>query len=166
MSQKLNQAGHWIVNVAIVVVAICIVILTVSKFLDHRSNRSAQQLHVGDAVALPPDLRGQPVLLIALQAGCHFCEESMPFYKSINDESASLKGHLLFAFPSSAASGQAVLSANGIPAKDVRQMDFPKLGVSGTPTVLLISAQGKVDQVWIGKLNSTMTTQFQQTVRQ
>lgn len=166
MGRRLTQAGHWIVNAAIVVVAICFVILTVSKIRENRSNSVLRRLQVGDPVSLPHDLRGQPVLLIALQVGCHFCEESMPFYKSISDESGSLGAHLVFVFPRSLDTGRSVLSGHGVAAQDVRQVDFANLGVNGTPTVLLLSPQGRVQDVWVGKLDDSREKQIQEAILQ
>lgn len=164
MGQRLHQAGNWIVNAAIVVVAACFVILTVSKIRERQAGPLPQQLHVGDPILLPPDLRGQPVLLVALQTDCHFCEESMPFYKSINERSNSLNAHLLFIFPESAAAGRVVLSEHGVVARDVRQMDFANLKIAGTPTVLLLSADGHVNDLWVGKLSEARQEQVQQAV--
>jgi|SRR5919206_4631908 hypothetical protein len=92
-------------------------------------------------------------LLLVLQAGCHFCTESAPFYQRLARETAQKSGvHLVAVLPQDVAEGSKYLNSLGVPIEDVRQAQLDTLGVSGTPTLILIDGKGVVMKSWVGKL--------------
>jgi len=93
-------------------------------------------------------------LLLVLQAGCHFCTESAPFYQRLARETAQMSGvHLVAVLPQDVADGSKYLNSLGVPVQDVRQARLDALGVSGTPTLILIDGKGVVMKTWVGKLS-------------
>ncbi len=93
-------------------------------------------------------------LLLVLQAGCHFCSESAPFYKRLAGEAAQASGiHLVAVLPQDVAEGSQYLNSLGLNIGDVRQAQLDALGVSGTPTLILIDGTGVVMKSWVGKLS-------------
>jgi hypothetical protein len=89
-----------------------------------------------------------------LQAGCHFCSESAPFYQRLARETAQKSGvHLVAVLPQDVAEGSKYLNSLGVPIEDVRQAQLDALGVSGTPTLILIDGKGVVMKSWVGKLS-------------
>lgn len=142
-------------NIAIAVAAVCLIYFVFTS----RHNRQAMTQNapiaprVGDRV--PLDLPPGKVMLIALQEGCHFCKESMPFYKKLVSDFRSTKGamHLVFALPTS--TGKEYLKQNGIDTADVRGVPLNQLEVGGTPTIIMLDAQHKISSFWVGKLPET-----------
>ena len=54
----------------------------------------------------------------------------------------------------SVSEGQRYLAERGIHASDVRQAFLSGVGVSGTPTILLVDDSGIVRRLWVGKLSA------------
>lgn len=93
-------------------------------------------------------------LLLVLQSGCRFCTESAPFYQRLARETAEASGvHLVAVLPQDVAEGTKYLNSLGVPIQDVRQAQLDTLGVTGTPTLILINDKGVVTNSWVGKLS-------------
>jgi hypothetical protein len=97
-------------------------------------------------------------LVIAVAPNCHFCNESMAFYKQLVEQRDSAKSSVkvvaAVASPDARADEQSKMSASGVKPDAVVQLDFRQLKVPGTPTVLLVDGNGKVLSVWMGKLDA------------
>jgi thioredoxin-related protein len=93
--------------------------------------------------------------VVALSPTCHFCNESMPFYKKLIDErnSKSSTVKVIAAVPSDQAIQEEnqKFAAAGVKPDQVVKMDFAAIKVPGTPTVLYVDNNGKVLDVWVGK---------------
>ena len=96
-------------------------------------------------------------LVVALSPTCHFCNESMPFYKQLidqrNQKSSPVK--VIAAVPneqSKAEEAQKFAGAGAQPDSMVH-IDFSSIKVPGTPTMLLVDNNGKVLDVWVGMLD-------------
>jgi thioredoxin-related protein len=97
------------------------------------------------------------VLVVALSPTCHFCNESMPFYKQLLDERNQKSSPVKFiaAVPMEemkAEEAQKFTGAGAQPDSLVR-LDFAAIKVPGTPTLMLVDNSGKVLDVWVGKLD-------------
>jgi hypothetical protein len=95
-------------------------------------------------------------LVLALRKGCHFCEESMPFYRKLYDleKSNSLKVKMVAVFPDTTQDAYEVLSTQSLPIPCIPKFSLSSLSVSGTPTLILVDQTGRVEKAWIGKLDS------------
>jgi thioredoxin-related protein len=96
----------------------------------------------------------QKTLVLAIRKGCHFCEESLPFYKRLEDleNTNSLHAHVLAVMPDNQDSGSAALQSGGVAVEGIFSQPLNSIQVTGTPTLLLLDAKGRVERAWIGQL--------------
>jgi hypothetical protein len=142
-------------NIAIVVVAVLLGVVLVKNYLLNNSGTPHKQLMPGTKVDLANvDWRnnGQTLLLV-VQKGCHYCSESAAFYQELANKTGKPETAKLIALlPQDIDEGVAYLTSLGVSVGDVRKASPRSLGVEGTPTLLLVDSQGKVTDVWVGKL--------------
>ncbi len=93
---------------------------------------------------------GQTVVL-ALSTHCHFCTESAPFFRKLS-EKAGKNVKIVGVLPQPVAEGESYLNGNRVHVDQVKQISLANIGVSGTPTILLLDAHGVVTRSWVGKL--------------
>lgn len=91
-------------------------------------------------------------LILALQKGCRFCSESMPFYKRIAETVQDGNTRLIAVLPGSAEESSRYLGEFGLNNIVVEQATLDSLQVSGTPTLILINNKGEITDYWVGKL--------------
>lgn len=142
-------------NIAIVLVAIIIV----GNFLWPRI-RSRQKIlapPVGSAVSLPEvDWQSSGMTLVmVLQKGCRFCEESAPFYHRLHDRRSGSQPRMVAVIPGEKAENVRYLSEHGVLADDVVSISLEDIKVDVTPTLLLVDQSGHVKSTWVGKLDET-----------
>lgn len=122
---------------------------------DTRSKMAQKESLVGTTVSLPGlDWAGNgQTLLLVLAKGCHFCSESASFYKQIALAAAQHKGFRVIAlFPQDESEARDYLSKIEVPIDEVRQVSIDKIGVRGTPTLLLVDKTGVIKDAWLGRL--------------
>jgi len=93
-------------------------------------------------------------LVIAIRRGCPYCDASMPFYRRLGEEERSneLRAHVLLVMPNDASSGGGLLRKNDVEVQGIFGQDLGVLGVSGTPTILLLDSSGHIKRGWVGLL--------------
>lgn len=91
--------------------------------------------------------------VLFLSTSCHYCDASMPFYKQIITH-ATGHTHVVAVFPQMVNEAKQHLANFGVPIEDVRQLDFSKFGITGTPTLVIARRDSKVDTTRIGLLNA------------
>jgi thioredoxin-related protein len=152
-----------IANIAIIVVCVVACAVLINNFLQSRRAQGGPgmppEAKPGETFA---EIQGvlpagtEKALVVAVQPGCHFCNESMPFYKRLMDERNKKGSNVkVLAAVSNAEAKQPEMqkfSENGVTPDGIVQVDFAKIKVPGTPTLLLVDNQGKVLDVWVGKL--------------
>lgn len=90
-------------------------------------------------------------LVFVLSTHCHFCTESAPFFRELRGRAG--KGiRLIGVLPQPVAESEKYLSGEGVHLDEIRQIPLEKTGAIGTPTLLLVSNDGKVERTWVGKL--------------
>ena len=96
----------------------------------------------------------QKTLVVAIRKGCHYCEESLPFYKRLSglEGSNGLHAHLLAVMPDNQTSGIQMLQSAGLTVDSVFNQPLDSIKVSGTPTLLLLDASGRIAKAWVGQL--------------
>jgi hypothetical protein len=67
---------------------------------------------------------------------------------------------MVAALPEKQEEAESYLKENGIEADEVISMEVTKLGVRGTPTLLLLDGQNKLEELWVGKLNDSQEAQM------
>lgn len=149
-------------NIALIVCCVLFSIFLVKNFLisnkkeDTKQNTPPPTL-VGKKISVS-DLdwtKNQQTLLLILQKGCRFCDESAPFYQSLVKEfSNQSKTHLVVVMPHNNDESQQYLKDKAIEIPDIKQATPKSIGVAGTPTLMLIDNSGTVLEQWIGKLSA------------
>ncbi|MGB8771194.1 MAG: hypothetical protein WCC92_16360 [Candidatus Korobacteraceae bacterium] len=96
-------------------------------------------------------------LVLALRKGCHFCEDSMPFYRKLAnlEESNRIDAHLVAVFPDDASTVQQLVQKEQLPLQALPGVALDRMKVAGTPTLILVDQQGRVSKVWEGELAAT-----------
>jgi hypothetical protein len=152
---RLVRLAEVCANVAIVTVC-CLIVWT---FYEHKALgfRSPETNLQG---VTEPSITGYSwsshpeTLLLAIRTGCRYCEQSFPFYKRLSDlqQGSHLKAHMVAVMPDYRAVGDSTLSSAGIKVDGVFGQPLDALSVSGTPTLLLLDAHGRVMRAWFGEL--------------
>lgn len=153
-----------VANIAIIIVcAIAAFILIRNNFFNQpQAGQRPPAAEVGetlDAVRPAVPAGTESALVVALAPNCHFCTESMPFYKRLleqRDQKAS-KTRVIAAVAREEAKAeeQQKLDSAGVKPDDLVVLDFQGLKVPGTPTILHVDNEGKVLGVWVGKQDSS-----------
>jgi hypothetical protein len=156
---RINQKIELTANILIIVVAVLLIGVIAQRYFFAPSTDPNQptRVHptVGTKINLPDtDWSRQPkTLIIALQKGCHFCGESAPFYKRLQESAQNKNVKLVAVLPGKQEESMAYLSELGIANLDVKQLPLNTLQIGGTPTLILTNDKGEVTDYWVGKLS-------------
>jgi thioredoxin-related protein len=164
--EKQKSTLDTIANIAIILV--CIVAATIlirNNFFPPAPQRppgAPPEVAKGETLAALREVIPQgtdKALVVAVSPTCHFCNDSMPFYKQLLDKRNESKSPIkvIAAVPGAEAKEAEAkhFADNGIQPDALVHVDFAKIKVPGTPTLLLVDNQGKVLDVWVGKLNES-----------
>lgn len=107
------------------------------------------------------------VLLLALRKGCHFCEDSMPFYRELlkAEKSGGSKAHLVSVLPDAEMDATRVLHDAKLDVPMVASFQLQQLHVSGTPTLILVDGSGTVEKVWVGEQDAAGQQAIRDAIR-
>jgi len=165
MLTGISKKIELVANVAIIVVACLLATVLVKNYLlakssdpvASRSNANSQPprespIKVGVKLS-SADMEfagaGQ-TLILAISSSCHFCTESAPFYKKLAQSRG--KTRLVAVLPQPVEDGRKYLDKLGVSVDEVRQLSLDRIGVQGTPTLILLDASGVVRNSWMGFL--------------
>lgn len=126
-----------------------------------------QSLQAGRKIALPGIdwSKSNRTLVLALSTTCHFCSESAPFYQKLQQQNPS-NVRLVALLPQPVEDGRNYLTKLGVSLNEVVQAPLASVGVSGTPTLLLIDHDGAVTDSWVGKLSDGEAAQVIDRINQ
>jgi len=93
-------------------------------------------------------------LLLAISTQCHFCRASTPFFRTLVAKAGN-KIKIVAVLPQPVDVAQKYLNGEGVRVDQVEQADLNRIGVRGTPTMLLVNSAGVVTNVWVGELQPT-----------
>lgn len=151
----LNKKVEMVANLAIILVAVALVGVLAYKFWGD-SPQVVQQVKVGEKINIKNTdwTNAEQTLILVLQKNCHFCTESIGFYKKLVETAKSRgKTKLIAVFPTSVDDSAKYLSEQGLNVDEVKQVGLSEINVRGTPTILLVDKKGKVKNLWVGKLS-------------
>lgn len=94
---------------------------------------------------------GQTVVL-ALSDKCRFCSESAPFYQRLVNHAQ--RASLVAVLPQTVEQGKSYLEKLNVAVDDVRQAPLIRMGVTASPTLILVDEKGAVIDLWVGKLSA------------
>lgn len=140
-------------NIAIVVVAIFIVGNFLLPRLRSKPKISAPAIDSNVSLAGVDWQKNGNTLVMVLQKGCRFCEESAPFYQRLHAQRSGPQPRLLAVIPGDRAETVRYLSDLGILADEVVNSSLADIGIGATPTLMLVDQSGRVRNTWVGKLD-------------
>jgi len=94
-------------------------------------------------------------LLLGLRKGCHFCEDSAPFYQRLTSQrqQEGSNSTIVAVFPDTADTVKEVVQSEGLRVHTLAGVPLERLKISATPTLLLVDRGGTVLNAWIGMLS-------------
>jgi hypothetical protein len=159
-------------NLAIITL---VVLIAASLFRQHvgraKANENGDELTAGKSVSAPAGYRWEQhsrTLLMALRYGCVHCERNMELYREIESKfvKESAETQLLSIFPDDAFVAQHDIDEHGLHGLPfLANVDFDKLHVFGTPTLLLIDNRGTILRSWIGELSKEKQDEVMQVIQ-
>jgi thioredoxin-related protein len=154
-------------NIAIMAVAVVLLVVLANRFWGNSETSPVREIPNGEKIAIN-DINwaeNKQTLLLVLQENCGFCTESLPFYKKLAERARNdSKIKLVAVFPDTVEESRAYLKSQNVEIAEIRQFNFTKLGVGGTPTLILVDEQGKVADSWMGKLPPEMEEKVLQKI--
>jgi thioredoxin-related protein len=148
-------------NILIVLVVLLLGGHYLKAHLGHSSS-SDTELTIGNKLESPKGYNWREhdqTLVVAVHKGCVYCERSYPFYRQLEslEHDNHLKAHMLVVMPDDPLSGAALLAEQGITSQRIANIPLISIKVSGTPTLLLVDANGRLLQRWVGELDASNT---------
>ena len=156
---KVSGKIETVANVLIIIVALLLIGVIVQRYFFAKpepSQRAQIEPTVGKQINLPDEnFSAQPkTVVLALQTGCHFCNESAPFYKRLVESAKGKNIKIVAVFPTPVEESAAHLNQLGVTGMEVKQAPISALDASGTPTLILTNQKGEVTNYWVGKLSA------------
>jgi hypothetical protein len=151
---KLERLSHIL---TIVVCCVALFILVESRFRRPAIQAPSPQQPdlVGRPMNLPDvDWRLSPItVVLAINTTCHFCNESMPFYRNLVSarHRDGSRFTLVILSSETASMLQQYLAEAQIAADSVLHAQVP--GLRSTPTILLVDSTGTIRRAFVGKLS-------------
>lgn len=157
-SRKIEVAA----NIATIVVAILLSVALVKNFLIPASTsrptlraRNTNYVKVGTNLnSRVPGVdwnKNGSTLVLILSTRCHYCTESAPFFRALREKVGS-NVKVVALLPQPVKEAEAYLNNEGVHLDEVKQASLDKVGIAGTPTMLLVNHKGSVVDTWVGKL--------------
>jgi peroxiredoxin len=97
--------------------------------------------------------KSQKILLVAMDANCDSCRESLPFFNSLVEKLRGKPGdaRLITVFQDGEEQTRRYAEQSRLNVDTVFGVDFKLLGLSALPSIILIDSTGTVLDFWIGK---------------
>lgn len=147
-------------NAAIVVAAAILCVVLVKVYLLPRPARATVAGPGFPEIAAGADLRTSlpgvdwrkdgRTLVLGVSTQCHFCTASAPFFRQIA-ASAGEGVKIVAVFPQPVEEAKKYLAGEGVHVDQVMQLPLARIGVRGTPTMVLANGKGVVTNVWVGE---------------
>jgi len=122
---------------------------------DLKPRTNSQITPVGQAVPIQGIdwKKNKKTLMLYISTKCHFCTESAPFYQRLVKEHSSKDVNFMAVLPQSVDEGKVYLKGLGANIENVYNAQLNSIGVTATPTLLLVDENGVVSDMWRGKLS-------------
>jgi hypothetical protein len=146
-----------IANVIVIVMALAVGGVVLTRYA--ASHHTPRSVAAGDHLARSPGLdwsQHRHTLLLVLNTGCHFCEDSVPFYQKLVQARRhdSVGIDVVAVFPNEAEIVRQFTTEENLAIRSVPGVPLDKLGVNATPTLILVNDEGQVQQSWVGVLTA------------
>jgi|RhiMethySRZTD1v2_1073278.scaffolds.fasta_scaffold355331_2 hypothetical protein len=155
--QSIIKKLNILANITIIIVGMIMVSLLVKRQFFRETKVAPNKVQIGTRFPLQGVKWDQSdqTLLLAIAEKCHFCTESAPFYRKLAEIWHSQnRTKTIVITPDEINEGERYVNSLGISVDEVKQARHKSLGITGTPTVVLVNGSGIVTGVWRGKLTS------------
>jgi thioredoxin-related protein len=154
---------EWLCNLVFMVCVAAVAVLFVQSRRPVASSAAQQisRIKLGQHLVIPGvTWSGTHNLVLALSTTCHFCEESAPFYRKLLQQQHEHDGkwNSIIVFPQSSDMAHKYVQAHKYIATATLHADYANVGITGTPTLVLVDGHGTVLDEWIGRLDSDQQT--------
>lgn len=144
-----------IANVAVILVALAVGYVVLGRYV--AAYRTPRSVSAGDLLPAIPSLdwsQHRHTLVLALNTGCHFCQDSVPFYQKLAAVERPDRDPLeiVAVFPNTPEAVRQLMRDEGLSIRSIPGVPPAKLGVAGYPTLLLLNREGRVERSWAGLL--------------
>jgi hypothetical protein len=164
-----------IVNVATLITCCAVLAaLGTSAWNVRRSPLPPNAFRAGDRLPAFDGLRldrANKTLVMVLKHDCHFCAESLPFYKSLRNRRSTVttapRPQLVVLTGDDRQTATRYLETNSIEVDGLAIVPtnrLQELRIAGTPTLLLVNHTGLIERVWIGKLDFSGEEEVRQAI--
>jgi hypothetical protein len=152
------RLGRWIEMAANVAIVLCALFLGVNFFKSHvlRSLPPGEQgPRIGQSVEAPVLYRppNSRTLMFYLSTKCRPCTESIPLLRPIVAEAAAARVRVVASLIEPDDESEDYLATNRLRVDLVRRFRPGELGIGITPTIVAVGSDGRVVQVWRGRLD-------------
>ena len=151
MKAKLEASA----NVAVIAVALAVGSVVLGRYVV--AYRTPRPVAAGDHLAAIPNVdwkQHRHTLVLALNTGCHFCEESIPFYQRLVDTQAPGGNDLgiVAVFPNDPEMVHQFMTKDNLGIRSLANIPLERVQVNATPTLILVDSNGRVERSWVGTL--------------
>ncbi len=147
-----------IANVTVIVVALAVGVLVLrGKIAGPHTPRSVMAGNrLGQVLGIDWS-HHRRTLVLALNSGCHFCQDSAPFYQRLAQmQRPGLDDvEIVALFPNDPEAVRQLMNNEGLALRSVSAVPVEKLGITGFPTLLLVDRDGRVERAWLGLLTAS-----------
>lgn len=98
--------------------------------------------------------RAERTVAIVIRESCGYCTSSMPFYRELVAQQRAAAFRFVAVTTDSVAQCEAYLKAHDVAVDDIVVVAPDRLGVQGTPTLLVITKSGVVEHAATGQLDA------------
>jgi len=156
MAMQMKARIEAIANVAVIVVALAMGYVVLGRYV--AAYWTPRSVADGDRLATIPNLdwkQHRHTLVLALNTGCHYCEQSVPFYQRLADTQPQDGNDLgiVAVFPNDAGMVGQFMTKEDLRVRSVADVPLEKLRVNATPTLILVGKDGRVERSWVGLLS-------------
>ena len=159
-SMNTNKTLLAATNLAIIAAAVLLGIVVAKKYVfttvaTPAIPAAAAPIVPGTNISLPGVewSRSRKTMIVALNEQCRFCTESAPFYKRLIEKANGNKDlQVIAVLPQDPANARRYLDSLGVAFNDIKFSELRKIGISATPTLLLLDDRGAITASWVGAL--------------
>jgi thiol-disulfide isomerase/thioredoxin len=137
------------------------VISTCATLVWHRDAAPPTRALAQSVAGKPLKLRGvqwsntRINVVVAMRSDCHFCQESLPYFRELTKLSAGKPVSIIMVSPENKSVFAKFLNDAGLwPNVVIADTPLSSFGVSGTPAMFLVDGKGTVRRALVGKLGA------------
>src|SRR5579885_3681194 len=150
---SLHEKTEAVSNIATVCVATLLSVVLVKLYLLPAQRVTAPVRPAAPPVAAGTSLKdklpgvdwasNEKTLVLAISTTCHFCRESEPFYRRLRQELGG-RMKIIAVLPPPTTEAEQYLKSADLRVDQVKELSLDRIGVRGTPTILLVDGKGVV----------------------